>query len=93
MAKNITIIGGGSSSFVPLLLRRLMTSGSLGDSNVTLMDVDEGRVKVMESLGKKLISSEGSKLTVRSSLDQRDSLAGADFVIAAISRRRHGRMG
>ena len=43
MGKNITIVGGGSSSFVPLLLRRLILSESLGDSNVTLMDVDEGR--------------------------------------------------
>ena len=85
MGKNITIVGGGSSSFVPLLLRRLILSESLGDSNVTLMDVDEGRVKVMESLGRKLIKSEGSKLSVRSSLDQRESLAGADFVIAAIA--------
>ena len=66
MGKNITIVGGGSSSFVPPLLRRLILSDSLGDSNVTLMDVDEGRVKVMESLGRKLIKSEGSKLSVRS---------------------------
>jgi alpha-galactosidase len=85
MGKNITIVGGGSSSFVPLLLRRLIQSESLGDSRVTLMDVDEGRVKVMESLGQKLITSEGSKLSVGSSLDQREALAGADFVIAAIS--------
>jgi alpha-galactosidase len=70
---------------VPLLLRRLILSETLGDSNVTLMDVDEGRVKVMESLGRKLVRSDGSDLTVRSSLDQRRSLAGADFVIAAIS--------
>ncbi len=85
MGKNITIVGGGSSSFVPLLLRRLIQSESLGDSHVTLMDVNEGRVKVMESLGQKLITSEGSKLSVRSSLDQREALTGADFVIAAIS--------
>jgi len=85
MAKNVTIIGGGSSSFVPLLLRRFIQSESLGDSNVTLMDVDEHRVGVMESLANKLIASEGSALTVRSTLDQRDSLVDADFVIAAIS--------
>ncbi len=85
MGKKITIVGGGSSSFVPLLLRRLIESESLGDSQVMLMDVDEQRVKVMESLGQKLITSEGSKLSVRSSLDQREALTGADFVIAAIS--------
>jgi alpha-galactosidase len=85
MGYNVTIIGGGSSSFVPLLLRRLMGSTSLGDANVTLMDVDAHRLEVMESLAGKLIASEGSRLRVRSTLDQRESLVDADFVIAAIS--------
>lgn len=85
MGKNVTIVGGGSSSFVPLLLRRLITSPVLGDAQVTLMDVSEPRVRVMESLGRKLIESEGSALTVRSTLDQRESLVDADVVIVAIS--------
>ncbi|MEP6641100.1 MAG: alpha-glucosidase/alpha-galactosidase, partial [Gaiellales bacterium] len=85
MRKNVTIIGGGSSSFVPLLLRRLISSQVLGDASVTLMDVDERRLGVMQELGEKLIDGEGSALTVRSTLDQRESLVGADFVIAAIS--------
>ncbi len=85
MSTKITIIGGGSSSFVPVLIRRLLRSEALGDADVTLMDVDEGRVQVMESLARKLIASEGSALRVTSTLDQRASLVGADFVIAAIS--------
>jgi alpha-galactosidase len=82
---NVTIIGGGSSSFVPLLLRRLIQSRSLGDATVTLMDVDERRLGVMQELGDKLVEGERSALRVRSTLDQRESLTGADFVIAAIS--------
>jgi alpha-galactosidase len=85
VGKNVTIIGGGSSSFVPLLLRRLISSPVLGDSTVTLMDIDEGRLSVMQRLGEKLIEGEGSSLQVRSTTDQRASLEGADFVIAAIS--------
>ncbi|HEV8452324.1 MAG TPA: hypothetical protein VGQ45_12900 [Gaiellales bacterium] len=85
MATKVTIIGGGSSSFVPLLLRRLMQSRVLGSSQVTLMDVDEGRLGVMQSLADKLIANENSELRVTSTTDQRESLAGADFVIAAIS--------
>ena len=85
MATKVTIIGGGSSSFVPLLMRRLMQSPVLGSSQVTLMDVDEGRLGVMQSLADKLIANEGSELRVTSTTDQRASLAGADFVIAAIS--------
>ena len=85
MGYKVTIIGGGSSSFVPVLLRRLIQSESLGSSTVTLMDVDEARLGVMQELGDKLVAGEGSPLQVRSTLDQRESLAGADFVIAAIS--------
>src|SRR6476646_4525740 len=85
MGFRVSIIGGGSSSFVPVLLRRLIQSGSLRDSTVTLMDIDEGRLGVMQELGDRLVAGEGSPLTVRSTLDQRESLEGADFVIAAIS--------
>jgi len=85
MATKVTIIGGGSSSFVPLLVRRLMQSTVLGSSQVTLMDVDEGRLSVMQSLADKLIANENSELHVTSTTDQRASLAGVDFVIAAIS--------
>jgi alpha-galactosidase len=85
MAYKVSIIGGGSSSFVPVLLRRLIQSGSLRDSTVTLMDIDAGRLGVMQELGDRLVAGEGSPLAVRSTLDQRESLEGADFVIAAIS--------
>ena len=85
MPAKVTIIGGGSSSFVPLLIRRLMQSPVLSGAHVSLMDVDEGRLGVMRSLAEKLIESEGSSLRVSSTTDQRESLTGADFVIAAIS--------
>jgi alpha-galactosidase len=85
MPVRVTIVGGGSSSFVPLLIRRLMQSPVLAGAEVSLMDVDEGRLGVMQSLATKLIESEGSALRVRSTTDQRESLVGADFVIAAIS--------
>lgn len=85
MTVNVTMIGGGSSSFVPPLLRRLIRSEILGDSRLTLMDTNEERLATMESLAQKLIEAEDSALQVRGSLDQRRSLEGADFVIAAIS--------
>src|SRR5512144_3159479 len=85
MSLKVTIIGGGSSSFVPVLLRRLIQSGPLGDSTVTLMDIDERRLQVMQELGDRLVAGEERALRGESTLDQRASLRGADFVIAAIS--------
>ena len=85
MPPKVTIIGGGSSSFVPVLIRRLMQSEALEAARVSLMDIDEGRLGVMQALADKLIASEGSDIRVTSTLDQRDALVDADFVIAAIA--------
>ena len=49
------------------------------------MDVDADRLETMVKLAEKLIESESSPLRVSGSLDQRESLRDADFVIAAIS--------
>jgi alpha-galactosidase/6-phospho-beta-glucosidase family protein len=43
----ITIIGGGSSIFVPLILRRIMVEKSLEGCTVSLMDIDSHRVQTM----------------------------------------------
>ena len=85
MAVKVTMIGGGAASFVPPLLRKFIQSEELGDSQLTLMDVDAGRLETMVKLAEKLIESESSPLRVSGSLDQRESLRDADFVIAAIS--------
>jgi alpha-galactosidase len=85
MAIKVTIIGGGSSIFVPGLIRRFLRSPIMKGGVVTLMDVNEERVKVMEALGRRLAESERADLTVESSLDRRAALTGADFVIVAIS--------
>lgn len=85
MAPKLTIIGGGSSSFVPPLLRRLIQSRILEGATVTLMDIDRGRLAVMDALAQKLIAAESSRLVMRSTENQRQALSDADFVIAAIS--------
>ncbi|MFN8150211.1 MAG: hypothetical protein U0R24_03655 [Solirubrobacterales bacterium] len=85
MSTKVTMIGGGSSSFVPPLLRRFIRSEELGDAHVELMDVDEARLDTMVKLAGKLIEAEGSPLKVTGTLDQREALRGTDFVIAAIS--------
>jgi alpha-galactosidase len=85
MGVNVTMIGGGSSSFVPPLLRRFIESEELGDARLTLMDVDAGRLETMVKLAGKLVEAEGSPLEVTGTSDQRESLRDADFVIAAIS--------
>lgn len=85
MPIKLTVIGGGSSSFVPALVRKLISSELLSDVQLTLMDVNERRVRTMEALARKLVSSENSRLEVTSTLDRRESLVDADFVITTIA--------
>ena len=81
----ITIIGGGSSTFTPQLMRLFSESSILSGSTVTLMDVNADRLKMMAALSKRLVEKEGADLEVESTTDQRESLVDADFVITAIS--------
>jgi alpha-galactosidase len=85
MHKKITIIGGGSSTFAPQLMRLFIESEVLRGSTITLMDVDAHRLETMDRLCNLLAENEQADLTIESTTDQRESLTGADFVIAAIS--------
>jgi alpha-galactosidase len=85
MSVKITVIGGGSSMFVPGLIRRLLEIGCFSGARLELMDIDAGRAAVMRELGTQLAAAEGRALTITATTDQRAALRGADFVIAAIS--------
>lgn len=85
MASMITIIGGGSATFTPQLMRLFIQSEFLKGSTVVLMDVDAHRLEVMDTLAKMLVDKEGADLQIESTTDQRASLVDADFVITAIA--------
>ncbi len=85
MGPKITIIGGGSSMFVPTLLRRILVAPSLAGGTICLMDVDASRLETMAALGKALVKAEKAPFHVESTTSQREALTGADFVIVAIS--------
>ena len=56
----VTIVGGGSSMFVPLLLRRFLAAPCMRGGTLALMDVDAGRLAVMDSLARALVENEGA---------------------------------
>jgi alpha-galactosidase len=85
MTVKIAMIGGGSSMFVPGVVRRLLQLECFRGAELRLMDVDESRLTVMEQLATKLAQAEKTDLRVRGTLKQREALEGVDFAIVAIS--------
>ncbi len=85
MAPRITIIGGGSYQWVPKLLIDVANTPVLHDAELVLEDVDPRPLPKMVALVEHLAELRGLGLTVRSTTDQRDALAGADFVIVSLS--------
>jgi alpha-galactosidase len=81
----IAVVGGGSSMFVPGLIRRLIEIPCYAGAQLRLMDIDAGRAGVMRDLGTQLVAAEGGKLDITATTDRRAALRGADFVIVAIS--------
>src|SRR5271165_1890068 len=85
MSVSITVIGGGSSMFVPGLVRRLIELPCFERARLVLMDIDARRLSVMETLANELAAAESRHLAVESTTDQRKAIDGADFVVVAIS--------
>lgn len=85
MSVKIAVVGGGSSMFVPGMIRRLLEIPSFRGAELRLMDIDARRVNVMRELGVQLAAAEGCPLQITAGTDQRAALRDVDFVIVAIS--------
>ena len=81
----VTVIGGGSSMFVPGLVRRMLELDAFEDAELRLMDIDSARLRVMSELATELASAEGRKLSVVATTNQREALQNVHFAIVAIS--------
>lgn len=80
----IVIIGAGSASFGPGTLATIIRSPHLKGSQLGLVDLDaDGLAKVARTAARMNEAWE-ARMTIQASVDRRDLLAGADFVIVAI---------
>ncbi len=79
----IAFIGAGSTVFMKNIVGDVLQRPALGSAELRLMDINETRLEESEVVAKKLISTLGVGATVRTFLDQRAALDGADFVVVA----------
>ncbi len=83
MAK-IAMIGAGSLVFCQTLSMDILATDALKDSEIRLMSRTRPKLDRMEKFLKRVISENGLPATVWSTLDRREALEGADYVIVMI---------
>ena len=77
----VTLIGAGSTVFARTLIGDILSYPELGERlTISLMDIDEDRLRVSEQL----TSALDAHVTVEATLDRRAALDGADYVITMI---------
>ena len=85
MAPRIVIIGGGSNQWAPSLLNDIANTRSLHEAEIVLEDVNPAPLPRMAEYAEHLARVRNLRWKVSHTTDQRASLAGADFVVVAIS--------
>ena len=93
MTVKIAVIGGGSSMFVPGLVRRLVDLPCFEGAELRLMDIDEARLATMQVLSSHLAGSSGQQLKVVATTNQREAARGRGLRHRRDQRRRNGSLG
>jgi len=77
----VSVIGAGSATFSLALVKDLCLTPNLRGSTISLMDVNERRLNAVYLLCRRYAEEMGMDLSVEKTLDRRESLKGADFVV------------
>lgn len=80
----ITMIGAGSIVFCKTLFMDIMATPALEDSEICLMSRTRPKLDKMESFAGRVIKENNLPAKVSSTLDRKEALDGADYVIVMI---------
>ncbi len=80
----VTFIGAGSVIFAKQVMADILTFSELQDITFSLMDIDAQRLKVAELMAKQFSMKTGGKAKIETTMDRREALKGADYVIHTI---------
>jgi len=87
----VVLIGAGSLTFTPSLLRGLISSGMAqeGALTIALVDIDPNMLDMMYEVGTRLLEGfkkmrKAEELKIEKYVERRGALEGADFVIITI---------
>jgi 6-phospho-beta-glucosidase len=80
----ICVIGGGSTYMPELIEGFIDKQAELGLAMVTLMDIDQDRLRVVGGFAQRMIRAAGSPIELVLSTDRAQALEGARYVISQI---------
>jgi alpha-galactosidase len=83
MAK-ITFIGAGSTVFARNLLGDILGFEELAESEITLFDIDAGRLETSELVARRVADTLDAPAKITATTDRRAALDGADYAINMI---------
>src|SRR5215216_1491250 len=81
MAK-IAFIGAGSTVFARNLLNDIFSFPELGESTISLFDIDKERLKTSEIVARNVAKAAKASPTIEATTDRRQALDGADYAIS-----------
>jgi len=84
MSIKIAMIGAGSIGFTRRLLRDILAVPELQDTHFALMDISKDNLDMVTQLCRKDIASSGVPAQLTATLNRREALADADYVISTI---------
>ncbi|MCX8180403.1 MAG: alpha-glucosidase/alpha-galactosidase [Thermofilaceae archaeon] len=77
----ISVIGAGSVAWSSTLIRDLCMTPGLRGSTISLMDINEERLKLVHAIATRYAREVKADLKFEATLDRRESIKDADFVI------------
>jgi alpha-galactosidase len=80
----IAFIGAGSTVFAKTLIGDILSFPELAQSHITLMDIDAERLRTSEIVAHKVAEALNAKPTLTATLNRREALDEADYVITMI---------
>ena len=83
--KKIVVIGAGSAEFGPQTLSGIMRTEGLHGAEIGLVDIDTEKLRMVSRLADLMNRQWQSDVRIVSSVDRREVLPGADFVILAVA--------
>lgn len=87
----LVLIGAGSTVFTQRLVADIILAGEADKWELALVDIDPVTLDAVEKLVAKMLQAKGADIPVTATVDRRDVLKGADYVVTTIAVG--GRMG